>query len=92
MLGVDEDPFGLGWEQRPQIDDGHGHQWARVWVNHSWTAREPVVRCAVCHCPRCGESTDADPCMERRHHRGMHVTLHGRFWPLGDYLSDETAL
>jgi hypothetical protein len=27
--------------------------------------------------------------MERRHHRTVHITLHGAFEPVGGYLRDE---
>ena len=34
--------------------------------------------------------TDARaPCMEPRHHRTTHITLHGSFEPVGGYLRDE---
>ena len=79
-----------------RIDDGHAHDWELVTIPpHPVTPMMPmmpterVVRCATCHVPRCGHSTDRDPCMERRHHNGLHITLHGTFEPVGGYLRDE---
>lgn len=93
-LLIDRDPFPSGWEQSASIDDGHAHLWERCLVVRTngdgtvyrWDA---AVRCADCGCPRCGSSSDPDPCMERRHHDGLHITLHGRFNPVGGYLPQE---
>lgn len=85
-LQHNEPPWPLGWEQDPRIDDGHGHQWERCLLLADGPQRhhsEHVVRCSVCHAPRCGHSEDSDPCMERRHHRGLHIRLSGAFAPLG---------
>lgn len=85
-----EVPWPLFWEQQPNLDDCL-HVWERVTINrpHAHNGPEPVVRCRVCSAPRCGHSTDADPCMERRHHRTVHLTLHGSFEPVGGYLKGE---
>ena len=96
-LIIDSDPFPAGWEQNARIDDGHAHQWERCLVVRTdgagvggvvcrWDA---VVRCADCGCPRCGSSSDPDPCMERRHHDGLHITFGGRFEPVGGSLPPE---
>ncbi len=85
--------FPYGWEQSPILDT-HPHLWERcLYVildsDGSVVRWEPVVRCRLCKCPRCGSSADLDPCMERRHHDGLHITLHGRFEPVGGYLPPE---
>jgi hypothetical protein len=94
-LNIDGNVFAPGWEQADLTDDGHPHQWERVLVvtlypQDSGPALvqrwEAVIRCRVCRCPRCGSSSDPDPCMERRHHDGLHITLHGRFEPVGGSL------
>lgn len=91
VLAPGEDPWPTGWEQDPRIDDGHPHVWETVLLG----ARKPgfrpgrrsrveeVVRCHICHAPRCGASTDPDPCLERRHHQGDHVTFAGHREPVG---------
>jgi hypothetical protein len=74
------------WEQDPHVDDGHHHEWESVLLEADGKKRlwvEEVIRCADCHAPRCGYSSDPDPCMERRHHRWAHHALSGRTWPLG---------
>lgn len=92
-LVFDGSPFAPGWEQSPALDN-HPHLWERclrVWLDDEGNVLrwEPVVRCRVCRCPRCGSSVDPDPCMERRHHAGLHITLGGRFEPVGGYLPPE---
>lgn len=90
-LPPDVPPWPLRWESDPRIDDGHAHEWECVLLQADGRRRrfvEEVVRCAACHAPRCGGSTDDDPCMERRHHRDLHVYLSGWFRALGDLLPD----
>lgn len=60
-LGVQ--PWGR-WEQDPMVDLCD-HVWERARLGTS----EIVIRCRRCQAPRCGDSTDTDPCMLRRHHR-----------------------
>ena len=79
-------PWPLFWEQDPRIDDGHAHEWEMVVVEPYRGGREAVTRCASCHCPRCGHTFDDDPCLERRHHRGLHIYESGRYEPVGGYL------
>jgi hypothetical protein len=89
VLRPGERPFGEGfWEGRPGIDECR-HEWERVTVPNGYPSNEPVVRCRICLVPRCGHADDRDPCMERRHHRTVHITLHGAFEPVGGYLRDE---
>lgn len=91
-----ESPFAPGWEQDPRIDDGHPHVWETVllgarqgaWRRRAHRRVEEVVRCQVCKAPRCGTSVDPNPCMERRHHRGVHVYLDGSFEPVGGLLPE----
>ena len=84
-LPVGERPWPSRWERT--ADECPHQRWERVVVrHHGRTADEPVVRCVFCHVPRCGHSDEADPCMERRHHRTVHVYLSGRFEPVGGML------
>jgi len=85
-LEVGEDPWPLFWERTPNLDDCL-HEWERVVVRYRYQRPdEPCVRCRKCSAPRCGDSDERDPCMERRHHRTTHLTLSGRFEPVGGYL------
>lgn len=79
-------PWPTGWEQDPRIDDGHAHNWEMVVVTHHPGQTEAVTRCATCHAPRCGSTFQIDPCMERRHHDGLHIHESGRYAPVGGYL------
>lgn len=88
-LATGEDPWPLLWEQRD--NDSCAHRWERVVVHRKGTKSEPVVRCSECRVPRCGHSDDPDPCMERRHHRTVHIYLGGEFAPIGGYLRDDEA-
>lgn len=84
-------PWPQRWESDPAIESC-AHRWERVHLLADGKYRrfeEHVVRCADCHAPRCGYTQDEDPCMERRHHRGVHIHLSGRFEPLGGYLRPE---
>lgn len=78
-------PWPIGWEQDPHIDDGHEHRWETLLLTGHRV--EEVVRCAVCSAPRCGHSTDDDPCMKRRHHFDCHRYLSGRSEHLGGIAS-----
>jgi hypothetical protein len=89
-LPPDVRPWDYQWESDPRIDDGHAHEWELVLLEGDGERRrftEEVVRCRCsnCHAPRCGDSRDEDPCMERRHHRGLHIYLSGMFEPLGGF-------
>jgi hypothetical protein len=93
VLAADEPPWPTGWEQDPRIDDGHAHEWETCLLapGHGRQRMEEVVRCAVCHAPRCSHSGDENPCMERRHHRGIHTYLDGSYEPVGGYLRPEAS-
>lgn len=83
-----EPPWPLFWEQADGLDDCL-HRWERVVVTYAHRDPEPCVRCQRCGAPRCGDSDDRDPCMERRHHRTTHLRLSGEFDPVGGYVTDE---
>lgn len=83
VLAEGESPFPLFWEQAAKTNDGHVHVWENVLVRRRFLGFEECVRCIVCGCPRCGDSTDRDPCMERRHHRAPHRYLSGRAEKVG---------
>lgn len=102
-LPADVKPWRTGWEwewawnpdERDQrrravrIDDGHAHEWERcLLLANAVRSEQHVIRCAICHAPRCGDSTEGDPCMERRHHRGLHIHLSGKFVPPGGMPDD----
>lgn len=80
-----EPPWPVTWEQDPRIDDGHAHDWETVLLlpGPQRGRGDEVVRCARCHAPRCGHVHDPDPCMERRHHTGLHLYLSGSYEPVG---------
>jgi hypothetical protein len=87
-----EAPWPTMWEQDPHIDDGHPHEWEKVHLIGDGQHRrftEDVVRCRMCSAPRCGNSTDRDPCMERRHHVDLHIHLKGGWRTLGDLLPSD---
>lgn len=77
--------YPLGWEQDPDLDVC-AHAWELVTLHYPPGRTEHVVRCSSCQVPRCGHSTDADPCMERRHHRACHRYLSGRTEHVGGSL------
>ena len=78
-LAPGERPWPITWEQDQRIDDGHRHVWESVLLGAADHQRvEEVVRCSICEAPRCGTSTDPDPCMRRRHHRDCHRLLSNR--------------
>jgi len=70
-LAPGQRPWDIGWESRDGIDDcDHAWQVALV-TTHDGRGNEAVIRCARCYVPRCGHSTDRDPCMLRRHHKPL---------------------
>lgn len=76
-LAADARPWPVDWESH--VDDDCLHDWELVLLasngpNEKARPRvEECVRCEHCHVPRCGHSTDEDPCDLRRHHRGEHL-------------------
>lgn len=85
-LRDDERPWDYQWESDPRIDDGHDHIWESCLLlpGKGRGRGDEVVRCMVCHAPRCGHALrDPDPCMERRHHRCPHRYLSGRTLEVG---------
>jgi hypothetical protein len=89
MLAAGELPWPIGWEST--VDEACVHDWQRVTLPEWHGPAENVVRCARCHVPRCGHTNDPDPCMERRHHDGLHIYLSGKFAPKGDILGPEVS-
>jgi hypothetical protein len=63
------------------------HRWEVVRVGdavaHPHNPDGVMVFCRGCFVPRCGHTTEDDPCMLPRHHREDHVTASGRSWPVG---------
>lgn len=87
-LAPGERPWPICWEQEPGIDGTHTHSWECVLLGATEGQRvEEVVRCSACLVPRCGSSTDEDPCMERRHHTACHRYLSGRTEHMGGIAS-----
>lgn len=80
-LAADERPWPITWESQPYRDE-LGNEcthdtWELVLLAADGRRRvrvEEVVRCRECHSPRCGHSTDEDPCILARHHRAEHQT------------------
>lgn len=73
-LAADERPWPIDWESH--VDEECPHEWELVLLAADGLHRvrvEECVRCIECHVPRCGHSTDEDPCILRRHHHGDHV-------------------
>ena len=50
-------------------------------VEHCYNEDEMMVICQGCFVPRCGATTDADPCMLWRHHGEAHVLASGKRVP-----------
>jgi len=82
-LSEGERPWPWDWEQNHETDNGHEHHWQIVVIQKHTQDPESVVRCMICLSPRCGDSKDRDPCMQRRHHRTFHNPLHGYPYPVG---------
>lgn len=76
----------IDWEQH--VDESCAHHWEVTSVKLAGP-REAVVRCRYCHVPRCGHSNDRPPCMERRHHEGLHIYVDGSFGPVGGLLASD---
>jgi hypothetical protein len=78
-------PCPWNWESQPGIDTC-AHWW-RLGLVVDWDFMDWTVYCERCRAPRCPSAlADNDPCMDRRHHRGVHVYLSGRFAPIGGRL------
>lgn len=78
-LPVGQAPFAFGWEGAAFVDACEHQVWEHVLAQPDSTGvgNEVVVRCRACHAPRCGHSTDEDPCMRLRHH-GDTVVMKSR--------------
>jgi hypothetical protein len=80
-------PWTTWWER--DVDETCAHEWESclLLADGRYRAHEEIViRCRLCHVPRCGHSEDLDPCMERRHHSSLHIYLSGCWEPLGGLL------
>ena len=57
------------------------HRWVTVRVGDvvrsCYDPDEQMVFCARCYAPRCGHTSDPNPCMEPRHHRTFHRYANG---------------
>ena len=89
VIRLPERPFPLLWEQSDARDSCR-HEWEVVTAESYPGSFVNVGRCRVCHTPRC-ERRDAHetPCVERRHHDGLHIFESGTFDPVGGYLAPE---
>ncbi len=71
-----EDPWPIQWETSPECRDCDHPHWESCLLEadglHRVSVAE-VVRCILCHAPRCGHTIDSDPCIEVRHHEGPHI-------------------
>lgn len=88
-LAPSESPFPNGWERSAVVAVCPHTTWECVLLKADGRQRvriEEVVRCTECHAPRCGHSTDDDPCMLVRHHGGLHLYASGRTEAVGGYL------
>lgn len=61
----------VGWESDPKVRICMHHEFEAVNVLRPGAVDEVVVRCSSCSAPRCGHSTDPNPCMRIRHHHDM---------------------
>lgn len=81
-------PWPFDWEQRPEADDCM-HTWETVSVESRPGHVVIVGRCAACHTPRCDRLEDGGQCLDRRHHRTVHIFPSGYFEPVGGLLREE---
>lgn len=95
LIPYPEHPFPHGWERSSAAEECY-HQWETVRVqtmppNPNVPDRiETVIRCEICHTPRCDRlDQDRTQCVERRHHSTVHIYPSGRFDPIGGYLRAE---
>lgn len=58
-----------------------GHRWVVLRVGdvvmHPYDPDELMVVCEGCFSPRCGHTTEENPCMLPRHHRELHLYADG---------------
>lgn len=77
------------WEQNPVIDTCM-HSWETVERETRPGHWESLDRCRHCVAPRCDRLDDIGTrCVERRHHRTVHIFPSGLFEPVGGYLQPE---
>lgn len=86
VIRLPERPFPIMWEQSPERD-GCPHDWEAVYAEQRPGVFVEVGRCAKCHTPRCDRvDKHHTQCVERRHHRDLHIFESGTFDPVGGYL------
>jgi hypothetical protein len=76
--------FATGWEQQSGIDECAHDWWPQAYREHDDTIAFED-KCEKCGCPRC----PLPGCVDRRHHRGLHIFEDGHFEPLGGILEPE---
>jgi hypothetical protein len=85
LFTIGDPPCPWDWDRNPDIDTCC--HWWRIGMVVWDDGYDYTVYCERCRAPRCSSAlSDNDPCMERRHHRGVHVYLSGRFLPIGYHL------
>lgn len=77
--------FASDWEQHPNLDDCL-HAWEPVAYLKRDGSVAHVDRCRNCGSPRCVRPG----CIERLHHRTVHIMTDGSFEPVGGYLAPST--
>lgn len=93
-------PFWLdGGYDRESVEACPYHPAHRWWIfrigdvlDCEFNGRDPderMVICQGCYVPRCGHTTEDDPCILPRHHPELHLTASGavedsRVWPGSD--------
>lgn len=88
IVRLPDRPFPDFWEQDPRADTCP-HQWETVHAEWYPMRLVDVDRCKECHTPRCDTMRDGGQCVERRHHRTVHIWPNGEFEPVGGYLRAE---
>jgi hypothetical protein len=82
------EPWPLLWEQMPGLDDCL-HDWEPLSIEvRPLVWDDTCERCRRCQSPRCIRQG----CIERRHHRTLHIFEDGAFEPVGGYLDDEDGV
>lgn len=80
-------PFWLdGGYDEASVEGCPHHPWHDWWIfrirdviaggEERW-GDERMVICRSCYVPRCGYTTEPDPCILPRHHRCLHLTASG---------------
>jgi hypothetical protein len=79
VLSPGERPWPEQWERSIVCMVCPHTAWESVLVPPSETSPcDEVVRCTVCHAPRCGGTREDDPCMKVLNHLDYHWLVSGR--------------